>query len=69
MKFVFFQKKDAKGDGSVWHHFVSNLKMLPNGTVPNGSILKIMPNGTVPFGRILLFLWVKSFFCRIWVGI
>ena len=45
------------------------LKMMPNGTVPFGSILKIMPNGTVPFGRILLFLWVKSFFCRIWVGI
>ena len=48
---------DAKGDGSVWHHFVSNLKMLPNGTVPNGSILKIVPNGTVPFGSILLILW------------
>jgi len=32
----------------------SDVKILPNGTVPNGSISsKIMPNGTVPFGSIL----------------
>ena len=40
----------------VWLHFVSNLKMLPNGTVPNGSILKIVPNGTVPFGSFFVTL-------------